>query len=439
MAQKEKMPDSSGQKPLFRNIDADDDDPEVTEIESFCVNCEKQGVTRLFLTRIPFFREVVVASFTCDHCGYKNAELEPAGKIQDKGVNYELRVTCVKDLNRQVVQTGSATVRIPELDFETPPNKGALLTIEGVIQRAIDGLSQDQEKRKIDYPDIAAQIDRFINKLEELREVKTPFHFIIDDPCGNSFIENPHVPSTDPEMKVTYYKRTKEQCEALGLAVEMEPDPEPKFNARDEVLQFPANCPNCNAPCTTNMKLVNIPHFKEVVIMATDCDACGFRENEVKGGSGIAEKGTRIKLKLTDISDMSRDVLKSDLCLVQIPELDFTTALTSMPGKFTTVEGLLSDIINQMKKFNPFLFGDSSEEDKGEKINKFCDKIDKIKSGETLGVHIVLDDPTGNSYLQNVYAPDPDPEMTIEHYERTQEQNDDLGITDMKTENYEKS
>ena len=29
--------------------------------------------------------------------------------------------------------------------------------------------------------------------------------------------------------------------------------------------------------------------------------------------------------------------------------------------------------------------------------------------------------------------------MTIEHYERTQEQNDDLGITDMKTENYEKS
>ena len=44
--------------------------------------------------------------------------------------------------------------------------------------------------------------------------------------------------------------------------------------------------------------------------MATDCDACGYRENEVKGGSGIADKGTRIKLKLTDVSDLSRDVLK---------------------------------------------------------------------------------------------------------------------------------
>ena len=39
-------------------------------------------------------------------------------------------------------------------------------------------------------------------------------------------------------------------------------------------------------------------------------------------------------------------------------------------------------------------------------------------------------------FFQNVYAPDPDPEMREELYERTKEQNDDLGITDMKTENY---
>ena len=29
--------------------------------------------------------------------------------------------------------------------------------------------------------------------------------------------------------------------------------------------------------------------------------------------------------------------------------------------------------------------------------------------------------------------------MTVEHYERTKQQNDDLGVTDMKTENYENS
>lgn len=39
-------------------------------------------------------------------------------------------------------------------------------------------------------------------------------------------------------------------------------------------------------------------------------------------------------------------------------------------------------------------------------------------------------------YVQNVYAPDPDPEMKIEKYVRTFEQNEDLGLNDMKTEGY---
>ena len=60
MAQKEKMPDSSGQKPLFRNIDADDDDPEVTEIESFCVNCEKQVRLLLLNFDSALFRQNVM-------------------------------------------------------------------------------------------------------------------------------------------------------------------------------------------------------------------------------------------------------------------------------------------------------------------------------------------------------------------------------------------
>ena len=37
---------------------------------------------------------------------------------------------------------------------------------------------------------------------------------------------------------------------------------------------------------------------------------------------------------------------------------------------------------------------------------------------------------------QNVYAPEEDPEMVVEFYERSEEQNDLLGITDMKTEDY---
>ena len=49
---------------------------------------------------------------------------------------------------------------------------------------------------------------------------------------------------------------------------------------------------------------------------------------------------------------------------------------------------------------------------------------------------MVLDDPAGNSYLQNIYAPDDDPELKITEYERSFEQNEDLGLNDIKTENY---
>ena len=49
----------------------------------------------------------------------------------------------------------------------------------------------------------------------------------------------------------------------------------------------------------------------------------------------------------------------------------------------------------------------------------------------------VLDDPLANSYLQNLYAPDPDPNMEIVLYDRTWEQNEELGLNDMKVEDYE--
>ena len=54
----------------------------------------------------------------------------------------------------------------------------------------------------------------------------------------------------------------------------------------------------------------DIPYFKQVVIMATVCDACGHRDNEVKGGTGIEPKGKKITLLVSKKEDLNRDVLK---------------------------------------------------------------------------------------------------------------------------------
>ncbi|XP_070282199.1 zinc finger protein ZPR1 isoform X1 [Myotis yumanensis] len=433
---------------VFRPFSAEDEGQQPTEIESLCMNCYRDGVTRLLLTTIPFFREVIVSSFSCEHCGWNNTEVQSAGRIQDQGVRYTLTVRAAEkrrgrgaeadqDMNREVVKTDSATTRIPELDFEIPAfsQKGALTTVEGLISRAISGLEQDQPTRRANEEAVAERLDEFIVKLKELKQVASPFTLIIDDPSGNSFVENPHAPQKDDALVITHYNRTPQQEEMLGLQAEAPEEKPQEEDLRNEVLQFNTNCPECNAPAQTNMKLVQIPHFKEVIIMATSCEYCGHRTNEVKSGGAVEPLGTRITLRITDPSDMTRDLLKSETCSVEIPELEFELGMAIFGGKFTTLEGLLKDIRDLVTK-NPFTLGDSSNPGQVDKLQEFSQKLDQIMEGK-MKAHFIMNDPAGNSYLQNVYAPEEDPEMKVERYKRTFDQNEELGLNDMKTEGYE--
>jgi zinc finger protein len=349
-------------------------------------------VTRLLLTKIPFYKEVVIMSFSCEYCGYQNNEIQSGAEIKEKGIHLKLTVDNEKDLNRRVCKSDYSSIRIEELDFEIPPKsqKGEITTIEGIINRVITGLTQDQDKRKEEHPEAAEQISQFVAKLEELKEVKTPFTIILDDASGDAMIENFNAPHPDPKLTVSHYTRDKEQNHLLGIFDQDELlDAEEKQEQDDnneklkhlpegawtlaelqgEVLQFPTNCPNCSAPCETNMKLTTIPHFKEVVIMATVCESCGLRTNEVKSGGGIEEKGVKIEVKVTCKEDFSRDVLKSDMCELKIRELDVEVGPSALGGRFTTIEGLLTAMRDQLAD-NSAIFRDSNEKNSEEKMAK---------------------------------------------------------------------
>lgn len=56
------------------------------------MNCHKNGVTRMLLTRIPYFREIIIMSFECPHCGFKNSEIQPAAQIAEKGARYIMKI-----------------------------------------------------------------------------------------------------------------------------------------------------------------------------------------------------------------------------------------------------------------------------------------------------------------------------------------------------------
>ncbi|XP_053201344.1 zinc finger protein ZPR1-like [Panonychus citri] len=394
--------------------------PEFDEIESLCVNCRQDGITKLLVTKIPFFREVIIMSFSCDNCGYSNNELQPASTIQEKGINIRLKVKSPGDMDRQVVKSDYAEISIPELEFTASRQPGLVTTVEGLIDRAIDGLRHTIQMNS-DQPELITKLADFVIRLDLLKSLEQEFTIVMTDSSGNSFIENPLAPKVDPQMEIIFYTRSIEENKTLGIySIEEEP-PEPSADdLKNEVLQFRTNCYSCGAICFTNMKLTAIPHFKDVIIMATNCDACGYKTTEIKSGQGIGEKGVKIILPIVTEEDLKRDVVRSETCSLTIPEVDLDIG-RSGSGKYTTVEGLIEQIKEGLEKSDPFVAGDSAP---AEKRARMTSLIDKLKLG--IGLTIILDDPCGNSFVDGA--------TNIEHYERTFDQNEELGLNDMKTD-----
>lgn len=69
-------------------------------------------------------------------------------------------------------------------------------------------------------------------------------------------------------------------------------------------------------------------------------------------------------------------------------------------------------------------------------FDSFGKTLQEIMRGERK-VTIILDDPAGNSFVQALTDDGTlDERLLIERYDRTFEQNEELGLNDMKTENY---
>jgi len=499
-------------------------DTGITQIESMCVNCERNGMTRyaarppalalaphspphlhrFMLTKIPFFREIIISYFECKNCGFRNNTIDSAGRIQDQGVRLSVRCKGSIDLNRTIVKSDSASVRVPELDLEIPPNtqKGQVNTIEGVLSATYDGLNEHQEQRREVDAAAAVKIDAFLANLQSCLKAEKPFVFILDDPAGNSFIQNPLAPKEDPEMIELHYTRTTEQNESLGISdeevareelrkqkeqegfkwleekermdtmrekpadfvgIQSYAEPGDEFSrpagsrfsvlrstnsikelttamsAEDiekDVVTFTVPCAQCSQDAAQRMVKINIPYFKEVIVMALVCPHCSYKNSEIKVGGAISEKGRKLSLHVLKAEDLSRDILKSETATLSIPELDFTlNQYGSMGGRFTTVEGLITTIRKELSE-NPFAVGDSGERSAKDNFKYFLERLDHFATAKE-PFTIVLDDPVANSYVQNLHTPDPDPQLEVEDYTRTHEQDDDLGLTNMKTEGYE--
>jgi len=482
---------------LFPSLSTAAGDSAPTEVESLCMNCHKQGVTRLLLTSIPFYKDVVLMSFSCPHCHYRSSEVQPGGAIAPQGIDLTLTASAAADLQRSVLLSDTATVSVPELELSVPPaSRGRLTTVEGILGDVAEGLTFHQAERREADPTQAAAVDAFLGRLAAARVGVDTFTLHVRDPSGNSHVEAEVPGRRDPRLRTRHFVRTAEESTALGLsaanavggeaeapvgegeaaagrlpsvaedaeegkaapasggtaagangapAARAEAPPAggaaavlaaataaaPDF-VHDEVLSFREACPNCGVMGENRMKVTNIPHFKEVVIMAFVCSACGYKSTEVKPGGGVEPRGTMTKLHVVRRADLSRDVLKSEAASVEVPELELELSAGTLGGRFTTVEGLLVAVKEQLTTSNPFAMGDSATAETRDTFRAWLGRLDDALSADVPNFTLVVDDPTGNSYVQNVYAPDPDPEMTVTSYERSAEQDEELGITHLR-------
>ena len=390
-------------------------------------------------------------SFSCEHCNLQNNEIQAAGTLQPKGTHYELRLTALPDFGRQVVKSDTATVKFIELDLEIPPGRGQLTNVEGLLTTVMDDLEMGQEARKEQQPEVFPKVAEIIAKGRAMLAGESfPFRVYVDDPAGNSFIA-PDLKDGVGKWEKHEYARTSEQNAALGLA-DSDPNatnemPNPGLTAKgdiipNEVYSFPATCPGCMHPCTTHMKMVDIPHFRQVVLMSTVCDACGYRSNDVKTGGEIPALGEKITLQVKDSTDLSRDILKSETCGLECPELKLQVNPGTLGGRFTTVEGLLTQVRNDL---HGQIFeadgsghgGDSLATEEKSEWGEFFDGLDSAIRGERQFT-VILTDPFASSFVQPlVDPPAPDPSIKKESYTRTDDEEEELGLKDMKVEGYE--
>ena len=73
--------------------------------------------------------------------------------------------------------------------------------------------------------------------------------------------------------------------------------------------------------------------------------------------------------------DVVPSILQAETAIISIPELDFEVQSGTLGGRFTTIEGLLSQMKENIRQSNPFGVGDSAIQSK---LATFLENISEV-------------------------------------------------------------
>ena len=156
---------------------------------------------------------------------------------------------------------------------------------------------------------------------------------------------------------------------------------------------------------------------------------CGYANNEIQSAAQLDEHGLSIRLTVSDASDLNREVVKSEHATIRFPELDFEIPRSTQKGSLNTVEGILQRSADELGIEQPYRYTQAPEI--AAKIDEIIVTLRSMASGARVPFTLILDDPSGNSFISfdsSTYTiPENDPRMNFNRYPRTLQQMIDMG------------
>ncbi|KAI6112832.1 ZPR1 zinc-finger domain-containing protein [Pisolithus sp. B1] len=354
--------------------------------------------------------EVIVMSFRCEHCGATNNEIQSAGTIK------------------------------ADLSSDQPVRRIMDEAAYTKIQQIIDGFKEvlGDEEEVEDEADEAGQVSSATEKNKD--PVKKAITIKLDDLSGNSFAE---FLGSISDPKWTFKTRVQREADGEGTGDTNEEIYE-FMGANNEYTSFPRSTEGFRDNFKVRISLETDSQgnteasFKDTLIMSTNCEHCGYRDNEVKSSAAISEgkenhledRGTR-RFKQGYPVSLTFDFWKSETCDLTIPNRSGLAAWNAWRTIYNSRRSL-EQVYEELSE-KVYAAGSSStmvDEDR-QKFQDFLKQLEEITNTEK-PFTLILDDPLANSYLQNLYAPYPDLNMEIV----TLQQNEELQLNDMKVDNY---
>ncbi|KAI6112223.1 ZPR1 zinc-finger domain-containing protein [Pisolithus croceorrhizus] len=319
------------------------------------------------------------------------------------------------------------------------------------IQQIIDGFKEvlGDEEEVEDEADEAGQVSSATEKNKD--PVKKAITIKLDDLSGNSFAE---FLGSISDPKWTFKTRVQREADGEGagdtnveiyefmgsvfaVCASIGNSPEkiavsPSFSLVSTFYLFPEGFRDnfkVRISLETDSQGNTEASFKDTLIMSTNCEHCGYRDNEVKSSAAISEG------KENHLEDRGTRRFKqgypSETCDLTIPNRSGLAAWNAWRTIYNSRRSL-EQVYEELSE-KVYAAGSSStmvDEDR-QKFQDFLKQLEEITNTEK-PFTLILDDPLANSYLQNLYAPYPDLNMEIV----TLQQNEELQLNDMKVDNY---